>query len=136
MSESNIHRELVEVVYQYIKNNTHPNYQCLICVDMPEMTRPSSVIGNYIPDVLFWHDDMLIIGEAKTKNDILRTHSQDQYKAYFDECRKFYGKSCFVIGVPWDMVITVKNYFKRLKIKENSAIDIVVINELGKAISV
>ena len=136
MSESSTHKNLVEVIYEYVKENVNPNEQCLICADMAETVRPSKVIGNYIPDVLFWHDDILVIGEAKTRNDILRPHSQAQYKAYFDEFKGFYGKSCFVIGVPWDMVVTVKNYFKRMKLKENSVADVVIINEWGKAVKI
>lgn len=136
MSESSTHIELVKVIYKYVEQNVQPNHRCLICADMPGTVRPSNVIGNYIPDLSFWHEDVLIIGEAKTKNDVLRPHSQAQYKAYLNEAKAFYGKAILIIGVQWDMALTVKNYFSRLKVAENYKIDIIVINELGKTIKI
>ena len=74
----------------------------------------------------------MIIGEAKTINDFDRTHSRDQYDAYIKECKNFFGKSTLVVSVPWQIVATAKNYFRRLKKVFDADIQIIIINELGR----
>lgn len=132
MSESRTHVELVAVAVNYIKTIVSPDLQAIIQYDSADSSRPSKVIGNYIPDVYFWHSDQLIIGEAKTINDFERPHSRDQYNAYIKECKRFFGHATLVISVPWQMVATAKNYFRRLKKDFDTDMPIIVINELGR----
>lgn len=132
MSESRTHVELVAVAVNYIKTIVSPDLQAIIQCDSADSPRPSKVIGNYIPDVYFWHSDQLIIGEAKTINDFERPHSRDQYNAYIKECKSFFGHATLVISVPWQMVATAKNYFRRLKKDFDTDMPIIVINELGR----
>lgn len=132
MSESRNHVELVAIAVQYIKTIVEPDLHAIIQYDSPDSARPTKVIGNYIPDVYYWHNDQLIIGEAKTINDFDRTHSRDQYDAYIKECKNFFGKSTLVVSVPWQIVATAKNYFRRLKKVFDADIQIIIINELGR----
>lgn len=132
MSESRNHVELVVVAVEYIKTIVEPDLHAIIQYDSADSPRPTRVIGNYIPDVYFWHADRLIIGEAKTINDFDRPHSQDQYNAYIKECECFTGHATLVISVPWQMVVTAKNYFRRLKKNLGASIPIIIINELGR----
>ena len=132
MSESRNHIELVAVAVKYIKTIVAPELHAIIQYDSADSSRPTRVIGNFIPDVYFWHNDQLIIGEAKTINDFDRPHSIDQYEAYIKECRNFYGHSTLVISVPWQVVATAKNYFRRLKKEFATDIPIIIINELGR----
>ena len=132
MSESRNHIELVAVAVKYIKTIVAPELHAIIQYDSADSSRPTRVIGNFIPDVYFWHNDQLIIGEAKTINDFDRPHSLDQYEAYIKECKSFYGHSTLVISVPWQVVATAKNYFRRLKKEFATDIPIIIINELGR----
>ena len=132
MSESRKHVELVAVAVEYIKTILAPEFHAIIQYDSADSSRPTKVIGNYIPDVYYWHGDQLIIGEAKTINDFDRPHSRDQYGAYMQECKKFFGRALLVISVPWEMVATAKNYFRRLKRDCDASVSIIVINEMGR----
>ena len=130
MSESRSHIELVKVAYRYITNLVPEEKHCLIQIDSADSMRPKEVRGGFIPDVQFWDENLYIIGEAKTLNDFEREHSREQYNAYIDECKDFKGKSILVVAVPWQLVITAKNYFRRQKcVNENFRI--VILNELG-----
>lgn len=132
MSESRVHIELVSEAVNYVKTIIDPDLHAMIQYDSADSFRPTKVIGNYIPDVYFWHANRLIIGEAKTMNDFDRPHSRDQYTAYIKECENFFGESTLVIGVPWQLVATAKNYFRRLKKDCGTSLSIIIINELGK----
>ena len=132
MSESRAHIELVEVAVEYIKTIIAPDLRALIQYDSADSVRPTKVIGNYIPDVYFWYSDQLIIGEAKTLDDFDRPHSREQYCAYIHECKDFWGQASLIISVPWQLVATAKNYFRRLKKDYNTNMSIIIINELGK----
>ncbi len=132
MSESRSHVELVAVAVKYIKTIVAPDFHSIIQCDSADSPRPTKVIGNYIPDVYFWHADQLIIGEAKTINDFDRPHSRNQYDAYIAECKRFFGRAALVISVPWQVVATAKNYFRRLKKNFGADVPIIIINEFGR----
>ena len=132
MSESRSHVELVAVAVKYIKTIVDPELHAIIQYDSADSSRPTKVIGNYIPDVYFWHADQLIIGEAKTINDFDRPHSRNQYIAYIKECKSFWGHAALVVSVPWQLVATAKNYFRRLKKDYGTDVPIIIINELGR----
>jgi hypothetical protein len=132
MSESRNHVELVAVAVEYIKTIVAPDLHAIIQYDSADSSRPTKVIGNFIPDVYYWHADRLIIGEAKTINDFDRPHSREQYDAYMKECKNFFGRSTLVVSVPWQMVAAAKNYFRRLKKELTADIQIIIINELGR----
>ena len=132
MSESREHVELVLVAVEYVKKILPSELHAIIQYDSADSHRPTKVIGNYIPDVYFWQAGKLIIGEAKTINDFGRPHSKDQYHAYIKECKSFHGKALLIISVPWQIVATAKNYFRRLKKEFNTDIPIIIINELGR----
>ena len=136
MSESRSHVELVTAAVRYIKTIVNPELHAIIQYDSADSVRPTKVIGNYIPDIYFWHANQLIIGEAKTINDFDRQHSQNQSIAYIKECKRFWGYSLLVVSVPWQMVATAKNYFRRLKKEYDADVHIIVINELGRPFEV
>ena len=135
MSESRSHMNLVQVVYEYMKKLVPSDKQVLIEVDSADTNRPKEIKGKFIPDVQFWDNDLFVIGEAKTLNDFERGHSRDQYDAYVKECTKFQGTSLLVVAVPWQLVITAKNYFKRMKCV-NDNFKIIILNELGESFKV
>ena len=132
MSESKSHMDLVAVVVIYVKKLLPDDLAVLVQSDSINSTRPTKAIKNYIPDVYYWHNDTLIIGEAKTINDFERQHSIDQFTAYLKECHNFYGCGKLVIGVPWQIISTAKNFFRKMKRDlKFEDVEIIVINELG-----
>lgn len=131
MSESRYHIELVKIVYEYVKTIVPYDKQALIEVDSVDSLRPTSVDGKFIPDVQYWSEDIYIIGEAKTIKDFDREHSKLQYSAYFEETQKFCGKSIIVIAVPWQLILSAKNLFRRLKRQKGYSATVVVLDEMG-----
>lgn len=132
MAESKSHIDLVLVAVRYIKTLISPDLYSMIQCDSADFLRPTKAIENFIPDVYFWYDNSLIIGEAKTLEDFERPHSRRQYEAYIRECKNFYGESTLVISVPWQLIATAKNYFRRLKKAFESTATIIILDETGR----
>lgn len=130
--ESQAHIDLVGIALQYIKTIIATEYQELIQCDSSGNNSAVKVIGNYVPDIYYNFDGQLIIGEAKTINDFDRVHSQNQFEAYISECELFAGESIIVVSVPWQLVSTAKNYFRRIKSRDSVSTRIIVINEIGR----
>ena len=131
MSESQSHVKLVNIAFDYIKKKISNNCESLIECDSVSTQKPSKIIGGFIPDVFFTYRDLLIIGEAKTEDDFERRHSKNQYAAYIQECCRFDGKAILVIAVPWNMIFTAKNYFRRLKADVGFLGEIIILNNIG-----
>ncbi len=132
MSESRAHVDLVLVAVNYISTLLPPEMRALVQYDSADTKRPPMISGNFIPDVYYWNQNMLIFGEAKTVDDFERKHSREQFTAYLKECDAFWGKSYLVISLPWQLVPTAKNYFRRLKRDLCSSTQVIILNELGR----
>lgn len=131
MSESQCHIELVKRVLSYVKTVVDSSLHDLIEVDDSTSNKPSRVVGNYIPDVYFFYDKRMILGEAKTLDDFERKHSQEQFSAYFSACSSYGESGMIVVAVPWKLVNTAKNLFRRKKREQNSLIKVVVLDDIG-----
>lgn len=129
--ESKVHIELVNKIMKYVEKiipeTDHVMIQCDSAGNYGEIR-----VGNFVPDVYYCRQGRLIIGEAKTLGDFDRKHSREQYAAYLRECHLFAGESKFIIAVPWQLMITAKNYLKREKQRNKWLFEIVIINETGK----
>lgn len=134
--ESQSHIDLVKVALKYIRNLVYPDTYDFIEVDSAGNNSTSRVYGNFVPDIFYSYKDMLIIGEAKTADDFFRIHSKEQYAAYIDECNLHNGQALIVVSVPWQLVLTAKNYFKKVKKDKNITFDIVIINEMGRCFKI
>lgn len=130
--ESQAHIDLVNRIITYAKKLIPESEHILIQCDSAGSNGEIRVIGNYVPDVYYRCKDYLLIGEAKTADDFERKHSKEQYESYLYECQLFQGESRLVIAVPWQLTITAKNYFKRIKKSNYVMCEIVIINELGR----
>lgn len=131
MGESQKHIDLVKTAVDYIKEIVPVKTTGLIAYDSPDSDNQTPKIGDYIPDVYYWHDDIMIVGEAKTINDFENKHSFAQFDTYMNACTDFFGKATLVICVPWELGATAKNHFRRLKRIKNSDVTVVVINDVG-----
>lgn len=131
MSESSAHQKLVNIAYNYILTLIPENNHVLIERDSPDAKKPTST-GNFIPDVFYNYDGIMVIGEAKTLDDFDRTHSKAQYEEYFNCLYQGDGEKIMVVAVPWQIVPDAKNYFRLLNKKYGMGIKIIVLNEFGR----
>ena len=131
MGESNIHVQLVNIAYDYIEKIVPEGCNHFIQKDSPDDSRPP-IIDGFIPDVFFQFGDLLVLGEAKRIDDFDRLHSKKQFEAYMNYCRHFCGKSVMVVSVPWQLVMSAKNYLRLIKNRTKQKTEVVVINESGK----
>lgn len=133
MSESSTHISYVNMIFEYVKQIIPDNNSSLILVDSPDsMYDPIPVINGFKPDVSYRINDKLIIGEAKTDEDVERRHSLDQYYSYLKEAESFDGEAIVVFCVSWKLFATLKNNLRIIK-KQNSfnKTNIVVLNSKG-----
>lgn len=130
--ESQTHINLVNIAAEYIKSIVPEYEHSLIYMDSAGNNNSVRVIGNYIPDVYYNYGNKLVIGEAKTLNDFERQHSKEQFEAYMNEFLLFQGECILVVSVPWQLVITAKNYFSILRRKMGVVVDIIIINEMSR----
>lgn len=132
MSESNAHKKYVKMICEYIKLIIPEDNLCFLRADIDKYERPKLIYTDFIPDVIYLHDGMLIIGEAKTEDDFSSIHSNNQFKAYFEEFRSI--KSCdsiLIICVPWDKFVSASNKFKSMKNEYDIKCKIIVLTDGG-----
>lgn len=116
MSESANHKRLVEIIIEYVGEKVGCDYVCFIESDIAdEHPLPPMMEDGYRPDVFFEYDGTMIIGEAKTSDDISRQHSLCQYASYLRKCSLYSGNAEFVIAVPWIDQASANNILKKLK---------------------
>jgi len=120
MGESNTHQNLVLLIKKHFHEIVPTNTSCFIsCDTIGESNIPPQTLNGYRPDVYYSHNDLLMIGEAKTSKDLERKHSISQYKSFMNTCAQFTGKKYFFLFVPWNEFISAKNLLKRLQKQYN-----------------
>lgn len=77
---------------------------------------------------------MLIIGEAKTSNDIERLHSRLQYESYIQKCSTFPGQAMFIIAVPWMDRAAAHNIIRKICKKYPGRYTVRILDGVGGAI--
>ena len=103
-----------------------------ILVDTPDsIFKPPKVTNNFHPDVYYRNADVLIIGEAKTINDIDTKHSRNQYISYLQECQFFHGKAYLIVSSSWTASVMFKNLLKYIKRINNFTTTVIVLSEAG-----
>lgn len=131
MSESLVHQKLVVRIIESIKQLIPEGTECFIQSDAnDEYSLPSKTREGYRPDVYYENDGLLIIGEAKTSDDVMRDHSVRQYKSYINACAQYYGESILIFAVPWQEAIQLKNLIRRLKDENDGEFKMIVLSEI------
>lgn len=116
MAESIQHQQLVQLLKREVIGLIPLGCHMLIQQDTPEsLAVPVKTIEGHRPDIYYCFEGLLIIGEAKTTDDVERKHSRAQYESYLKECAKFQGKAILIIAVPWMEHATVNNILQNLK---------------------
>lgn len=116
MSESWKHKKLVEIIIKYVENRVGHDCTCFIESDMSD-DRPLPAMTNegFRPDVVYEYGKFMIIGEAKTSNDILKEHSLAQYASYLKKCSLYQGKAMFIMAVPWMEQASANNVLTKIR---------------------
>jgi hypothetical protein len=104
VSESSYHLRLVERILLYVKESYHGLYSLALLHDMPAVIgaeKPPRVRG-FVPDVYAVDAPLttMIIGEAKTSQDLLTEHSLKQIGAFLSHLEG-QKRGVFVLSVPW-----------------------------------
>jgi type IV pilus biogenesis protein CpaD/CtpE len=136
--ESSQHIRLVEALVNYIEVRYKPLKSMIILSDLPKTVggdRPPRV-GGYAPDVYATDapTTITVIGEAKTAEDLVTSHSRQQIEAFLDYLR--YQKSgVFVLAVPFFSSATARivvESAKRAAGVKSSEIETVILDELTR----
>ena len=131
MKESRQHHALVEKGAGYIKSQ----HLEIVDIQIDEYSDlgESKVLYylQYEPDIVGQGAECVIIGEAKTENDVLSGHSKRQYECYL-QYSDLYGRPVyFYLFVPWKVKASANNYLKNLcKKKSISDVRWAVISEV------
>lgn len=118
MSESAEHQKLVTVVLKQAQIMVGSDKCCFIMSDLSDGHEISPLTAEgFRPDVFYQYSDVMIIGEAKTADDVERLHSKQQYESYIKKCASFSGKAYLLIAAPWSSCASLNNILSRIKKK-------------------
>lgn len=133
MPESSAHMDFVQKCGDYICDHIVPSaYSSFVLYDTPDsIQKPPAVEGGVHPDIYYNHAGLLVIGEAKTINDIDNLHSRKQYEYYFKECEQHIGNCFIVICSTWSVAPQLWKIVMHIKKNNNYKAQIIVIYELG-----
>lgn len=88
MPESKAHMDFVRRMVEYASTQISMCEKVMIQADLPEYDgRTPKLIGGYYPDLYHKNSHCIIIGEAKTDNDIENSHTESQLECYIEEVR-------------------------------------------------
>lgn len=131
MGESQTHIDFVKRLHSVATMLLNEQELLFLYLDVPnEIIKPQRTFENFYPDMFYASDDIMIIGEAKTANDIDRKHSMMQYESYFHELSMFSGRSIMVFSVPWYTKNTIKNIARRLRKKYSKKIEVYIVSDI------
>ena len=113
----------IEEMIGYLHDEIGRNYlERIIKPEIRSVTR--EVIGNYLPEELYStkreaiEDEIEVIGEAKTKNDINNEHTKSQLKDYIDYLKIFKNNGYLIFAVPYDnraeMINLIRNFVREM----------------------
>ncbi len=133
MSESKDHRNYIKYLHAKAKDIVPPECKKLILIDSDQCTGseiPSFTEEGFRPDLYYCFRDLLIIGEAKTPNDILTNHSKKQYKSYIRKCSEFKGTSYILLATSWLASPALSDHFRVIVKSVNPSPKVLVLDEL------
>lgn len=135
MSESAQHQQLVNQIISEVIATVGIDRRCFICSDITDgFSLPPLTEEGFRPDVFYQDSSILIIGEAKTSDDIDRLHSRQQYRSYIRKCSLFTEKAIFVVAVPWMDHATIHNIICKIRKEYPGDYTIRILDGIGGAI--
>ena len=135
MSESAQHLQLVNLIIDEVVGMVGEVNRCFIMSDATDGYALAPLMEEgYRPDVYYQYQNRLIIGEAKTSDDVARVQSQMQYESYLKKCSLFNGRAVFLAAVPWTEHATIHNILRKLRLKYPGIYEVRIIDGIGGAI--
>lgn len=117
--ESLTHMAFVKKIADYVSTIPKDFTRNLLCVELPgEYNRCPQIIGRSIPDVFYNDSNYIILGEAKTDNDIDQEHTQRQLNDYINEARTYDADRNIVLCTSIMGFSRMKNIIVTKKMKE------------------
>ena len=117
--ESLTHMAFVKKIADYVSTIPGDFTRNLLCVELPgEYNRCPQIIGGSIPDVFYNDSNYIILGEAKTDNDIDQEHTQRQLNDYINEARTYDADRNIVLCTSIMGFSRMKNIIVIKKMKE------------------
>lgn len=117
--ESLTHMAFVKKIADYVSTIPEDFTRNLLCVELPgDYNRCPQIIGRSIPDVFYNDSDYIILGEAKTDNDIDQEHTQRQLNDYINEARTYDADRNIVLCTSIMGFSRMKNIIVTKKMKE------------------
>ena len=135
MSEYAQHQQLVRIIIDDIIKEVGLENTALIATDAVDgFALPPLTSEGFRPDVYYLLNDRLIIGEAKTSDDIDRLHSKGQYESYIKKCSLFQGDATFILAVPWMDHATANNIVRKISKQYPGNYTFKILDGIGGAI--
>lgn len=122
--ESDAHKMFVCNAVNYITRifDLEEN-QILVDLGDPCIT-PPTVIDGFRADIYVHSPNYIIIGEAKTDNDINNKHTIAQISSYIKEVRTFHQERHIIMSCSCASYATVRNFLRNKFIKHEDLSDI------------
>ena len=118
MPESSQHLKLVKILIDEITKIIPSDCFRLLQTDTPDsLNYPPKTSEGYRPDAYYQFEDLLVIGDAKSRNDVEARHSRAQYESYLKECAGFHGQAFMILVVPLLEQASANNILRNLKKK-------------------
>jgi hypothetical protein len=103
LAESSKHTALVQVIIKYI-GREHAGLGIINDLSSPLYAEKPNRIGGFVPDVYAFDAPLttIVIGEAKTQDDLETGHSQKQISAFLSYLG-LQQTGIFILAVPWHL---------------------------------
>ncbi len=137
MAESFTHKSLVSQLSHYITVHYLRGQSSCILNDSSGYMRHDRCfeINGFVPDIEAFPVNgrtRVIIGEAKSSDDIDRFHSKEQYVAFMRYCTENDG-AFFILAVPWQDARYSRSLLNLLSVRNSFRTDsYAVINNLSE----
>jgi len=113
--ESEAHKQFVRNAVEYVKRKFGIE-ENQICVDLGEPGRmPPKVIDGFRADIYVHTSQYIIIGEAKTDDDIIKKHTLAQLAAYIKEVKTFNQERHIVMSSSWACYAMMRNFLRNYR---------------------
>jgi len=113
--ESEAHKQFVRNAVEYIKR-TFGVEENQMSIDLGEPGKtPPTVIDGFRADIYVHTPKYIIIGEAKTDNDIVKKHTVAQLAAYIKEVKTFNQERHIVMSSSWSSYATMRNFIRNFR---------------------
>lgn len=117
--ESQAHKEYVHNAIDYIKRVFGID-ESLIATDLGDVSKlPPKSIDGFRADIYVNTPSIIIIGEAKTDNDINNNHTLAQFASYVKEVRTYNKERHIIMSGSMAAYPSIRNFIRRFRKKND-----------------